>query len=152
MTTTAEKPRTRAIVVEDVLPHAPETIWKALTRAELIARWLMPNDFVPEPGKVFHFQAQPMGEWNGMVECRILEIDEPRRLVYSWKGGSADNGAYGAVLDSVLSWELTPVEGGTRVRMVHDGFASPRNDFAFEAMGRGWGNVLRSIDRIAATL
>ena len=29
------------IVLEEVFPHAPETIWKTLTRAQLIARWLM---------------------------------------------------------------------------------------------------------------
>ena len=38
------KPDTQDIVVDEVFPHAPETIWKALTTGELIARWLMPAD------------------------------------------------------------------------------------------------------------
>jgi uncharacterized protein YndB with AHSA1/START domain len=38
---------TRAIEVEKVLPYRPEKIWRTLTRSELIAKWLMPNEFVP---------------------------------------------------------------------------------------------------------
>ena len=37
---------THAITVEKVLPYAAEKIWRTLTTGELIARWLMPNDFV----------------------------------------------------------------------------------------------------------
>ena len=32
---------TQEIVVDEVFPHAPETIWKLLTSGELIGRWLM---------------------------------------------------------------------------------------------------------------
>ena len=66
--------------------------------------------------------------------------------------GSATNKADGAALDSVVTWTLTSVAGGTHVRMVHDGFRSPRNDFAFTEMGKGWGIVLPRISQIAAEL
>jgi uncharacterized protein YndB with AHSA1/START domain len=36
---------TKSIVVERVIPHAPEKIWRALTQAPMIAEWLMKNDF-----------------------------------------------------------------------------------------------------------
>jgi uncharacterized protein YndB with AHSA1/START domain len=36
----ALKSDTQAIVVDEFFPHAPETIWKALTTGELIGRWL----------------------------------------------------------------------------------------------------------------
>ena len=36
---------TKSIVVERVIPHAPEKIWRALTQAAMIAEWLMENDF-----------------------------------------------------------------------------------------------------------
>ena len=43
MSNAALKPRPdrHDIVVDEVFPHAPEAIWKALTTAELIGRWLM---------------------------------------------------------------------------------------------------------------
>jgi len=41
MNDAALKSDTQDIVVDEVFPHAPETIWKTLTTGELIARWLM---------------------------------------------------------------------------------------------------------------
>jgi uncharacterized protein YndB with AHSA1/START domain len=44
MNDAALKSDTQAIVVDEVFPHAPETIWKTLTSGELMARWLrMPS-------------------------------------------------------------------------------------------------------------
>src|SRR5258708_27478087 len=82
---------TRDIVVKDVVPQSPEKVWKALTTSELIGRWLMPNDFEPVVGKRFTFKTRPIGEWDGVVQCEVLEVTPHRRLVYSWKGGSASS-------------------------------------------------------------
>jgi uncharacterized protein YndB with AHSA1/START domain len=152
MTAMAKQQAIRDIVVEDVLPHAPEIVWKTLTSGELISRWLMPNDFEPVVGKRFNFKTKPMGGWDGIVHCEVLEMMPNERLVYSWKGGSDDNHAYGSRLDSVVTWTLTPVEGGTRLRLVHSGFRSPGNDFAFDAMSGGWAKVAQGIGRIASEL
>jgi uncharacterized protein YndB with AHSA1/START domain len=152
MTATAEQQATREIVVEDVLPYAPAVVWRTLTSDELIGRWLMPNDFEPVVGRRFTFTTTPMGGWDGIVHCEVLEMVPNQRLVYSWKGGSDDNPAYGSRLDSVVTWTLTPVEGGTRLRLVHSGFRSPGNDFAFDAMSSGWGRVMQSISTLTAEL
>lgn len=139
---------TRAIVVEDFMPHSPETVWKALTDPQYLDRWLMKNDFKPVVGHRFTFQAQPMGDWNGVVHCEVLECTPPSRLSYSWVGGSAKNPGVGSVLDSVLTITLTPVEGGTRFKLVHDGFRSPQNDAGFVAMSSGWGSIIKRIDAL----
>ena len=151
----ANRTATRDIVVEDVLPHPPEKVWTALTTAELIGRWLMPNDFEPVVGKRFTFTTRPIGAWDGVVQCEVLEVVPLRRLVYSWKGGvDADNGKenYGSRLDSVVTWTLQPEGKGTRLRMVHAGFRSPQNDFAYGAMSSGWQRIVGKISEIAATL
>ena len=139
----------REIVVDEVLPHAPEAVWKALTTSELIARWLMPNDFAPVVGRRFTFRTRPMGDWDGVVQCEVLEVEPARRLVYSWKGGASSNTKYGSALDTVVTWTLTPVSQGTRLRLVHAGFRSPENDFAFDAMSPGWTRAVQeSIARV----
>jgi uncharacterized protein YndB with AHSA1/START domain len=125
-------------------------VWQALTSAELIGRWLMPNDFAAEVGRRFTFRTRPMGDWDGVVQCEVLELVPQRKLVYSWKGGSSRNTAYGSALDTVVTWTLTPAAGGTHLRMVHAGFRSPENDFAFDAMSPGWTGILRSIPRVIA--
>jgi uncharacterized protein YndB with AHSA1/START domain len=118
-------------------------VWQALTTAELIGRWLMPNDFAPVIGRRFTFQARPMGDWDGVVHCEVLEVEPARRLVYSWKGGTSGNTKYGAALDTVVTWTLTPVAQGTRLRLVHAGFRSPDNDFVFDAMSPGWTRIVQ---------
>ena len=141
---------TAAIVVEKVLPYPPEKIWHTLTQSELIARWLMPNDFTPLVGHRFNFRTKPMGDWDGVVDCEVLAADPPRLLRYSWKGGSDANPAYGSRLNSTVTWTLTAVDGGTHLKMVHDGFVFPGNQFAFDAMSPGWGQVLDRIGELTA--
>jgi uncharacterized protein YndB with AHSA1/START domain len=63
--TAAGESAMRDIVVEGVLPRAPEIAWQALISAELIGRWLMPNDFAPEVGRRFTFRTRPVGDWDG---------------------------------------------------------------------------------------
>jgi uncharacterized protein YndB with AHSA1/START domain len=141
---------THAIVVEKVLPYAPEKIWRTLTQSERIAKWLMPNDFAAEVGHHFTFRTTPMGDWDGVVHCAVLDCEPPRLLRYSWKGGSDSNPAYGSRLNSIVTWMLTPVEGGTHLKMVHDGFVFPGNRFAYDAMSPGWGKVMESIARVTS--
>ena len=141
----------RAIVVEQILPHPPEKIWRVLTTSELISKWLMPNDFQPSVGHRFNFRTMPMGNWDGLVECEVLECEPPRRLRYSWVGGSDDNAQYGSRLNSVVTWTLIPVEGGTRLHMKHDGFG-PGNEFAYEAMSKGWARKAETMGELAGGL
>jgi len=146
---TEANPATRSIVVERTLPHRPEKIWRALTQSSLIAEWLMPNDFEARLGATFTFRAKPMGNWNGIVHCEVTTFEPPRRLVYTWKGGTVQNAAYGSALDSVVEWTLTPVGSGTRVRMEHSGFR-PQNESAYTTLSGGWVNILERLERVTA--
>jgi uncharacterized protein YndB with AHSA1/START domain len=148
---TALKSDTQDIVVDEVFPHAPETIWKALTTGELIARWMMPpTGFEPVKGKRFTFQTRPAGAWDGIIHCQVLEVMPNERLVYAWKGGHEGNVGYGSRLDTVVTWILSSVENGTRLRLVHSGFVTPKNDSAFKTMSEGWKKVVRSLGDIAS--
>jgi uncharacterized protein YndB with AHSA1/START domain len=140
------------IVVDEVFPHAPETIWKALTAGELIARWLMmpTTGFEPVKGERFTFQTTPAGAWDGVIHCQVLEAMPNERLVYAWKGGHEGNVGYGSRLDTVVTWILSRVENGTRLRLVRSGFVLPKNETAFKNMSEGWKKVVRNLDAIAA--
>jgi uncharacterized protein YndB with AHSA1/START domain len=143
MNDAALKSDTQDIVVDEVFPHAPETIWKTLTTGELIARWMMPpTGFEPMKGKHFTFQTTPAGAWDGVIRCQVLEVMPNERFVYAWKGGHEGNVGYGSRLDTVVTWILSRVENGTRVRLVHSGFVLPQNDTALKNMGEGWKKVV----------
>ena len=149
MNNVARKPDTQDIVVEDVFPHAPETIWKTLTTGALIARWLMPPaGFAPVKGNRFTYQTKPGGAWEGTIHCEVLEVIPNQRFAYSWKGGHENNVGYGAPLDTIVTWTLSKVENGTRVRLVHSGFVTEVNDTAYKNMSEGWPTVLKRLDAL----
>jgi uncharacterized protein YndB with AHSA1/START domain len=142
---------TQDIVVEEVFPHAPETIWKTLTTGELMARWLMmaPTGFEPVAGNRFTYQTKPGGAWDGVIHCQVLEVVPNERLVYAWKGGHEQNVGYGSRLETVVTFSMSKVENGTRLRLVHSGFVLPRNESAFKNMSDGWKKVVGRIGDIA---
>ena len=142
---------TEQIVVEYVFPQTPAKVWRALTEPELLAAWLMPNDIRPVVGHKFNFRSQPMGDWNGVVDCEILEVLPQSKLVYTWLGGSTTNQAYGHRLQTTVTWTLAPApDGGTILRLVHSGFHP--EDFALKAMGQGWNSMGPRIEKIVAAL
>ena len=71
-------------------PHPPGRVWAALTSSEALAAWLMPNDFEPVVGRRFTFRTRPAPGFDGIVRCEVLELDPPRRMVWSWAGGNID--------------------------------------------------------------
>lgn len=71
---------TRSVVMERVVPHSPDKVWRALTEAGLIQEWLMKSDFRPEVGHRFEFRA----DW-GSVGGEVLTAEPPQRLAYTWE-------------------------------------------------------------------
>jgi uncharacterized protein YndB with AHSA1/START domain len=150
MSSAALEVATREIVVDEIFPHSPEMLWKTLTTPELIGRWLMvPTGFEPVVGNRFTFQTTPAGEWDGVIHCEVLEAVPSERLVHTWRGGSDSNAQYGSRLDTIVTWTLSEVTGGTRVRLVHSGFCTPRNDSAFSNMSAGWPKVVQTVGELA---
>jgi uncharacterized protein YndB with AHSA1/START domain len=143
------KPQTQDIVVDEVLPHAPETVWKALTDGALMARWMMaPTGFAAVVGTRFTYKTKPVGAWDGTIHCEVLEVNPQERFSYAWRGGEDANTGYGSRLDTVVTWTLAKVATGTRLRLVHAGFVTARNDTAFENMSKGWKVVVARIDQV----
>ena len=151
MNDVATKTATREIVVDTVFPHAPEKVWKTLTDAELVARWVkMPmTGFAAVKGTRFTYKTTPAGEWDGFIHCEVLEVVPNERLVYSWKGGHEGNVGYGSRLETKVTWTLTRTAAGTRVRLVHSGFVLPRNETAYTNMSNGWQKVVATVDTLS---
>jgi uncharacterized protein YndB with AHSA1/START domain len=151
MNEAARKFETQEIVVEEVFPHAPETIWKTLTSGELIGRWLgmTPTGFEPVKGTRFTFQTTPAGPWDGVIRCEVLEVIRDQRFSFSWKGGDESNTQYGSRLDTTVTLSLAKVDSGTKLRLVHSGFVMPKNETAFRNMSGGWQKVVGRIGEMS---
>ena len=124
---------TLSVAVERHFPYAPDKIWRALTQPHLIEEWLMKNDFSPRVGAGFELR----GDW-GTVECRVLEIAPNKTLAYSWD-------ALG--LESVVTWTLTPADGGTRLRMEQTGFR-PDQQQAYNGAKFGWQKFFGNLEAV----
>lgn len=146
MTQTAEATNpaegTRTLVVERTFPHPPEKLWRALTENQLLAQWLMENDFEPAVGHKFKFRSQPMPQWDGIIECEVLALEPLKRLSYTW-------GALG--LESVVLFTLTPAEGGTHLRMEQSGFR-PDQQQAYGGAKYGWQHFFGGLEKVLAGL
>lgn len=111
---TTERTQADSISFELDLHHRPEKVWRALTDPALLAEWLLPTIGLElTPGAAFTLQAPPQPGWDGVVSCRVLEIDAPRKLSYAWAVGG---------LDTVVTFTLTPAPSGTRLSLVQSGF------------------------------
>jgi uncharacterized protein YndB with AHSA1/START domain len=108
-----------------------ERVWAALTTSEALAAWLMPNDFAPRLGHRFQFRTKPAPGFDGIVNCEVLEIEPPRRLVYSWVGGG---------VDTRVAWTLEEAGRGTRLVLEHQGFTGLRGLLVSSILGKGWGS------------
>lgn len=146
MTKLATAAATRSIVIERIMPHPPEKIWRALTQSALIEEWLMKNDFQPLVGRKFNFRADPMPGWNGVTDCQVLIVEPNQRLSYSWNasGDEAVNG-----LRTIVTWTLTPAGGSTIVRMEQSGFR-PEDERFFQGANYGWQKMIAGLERVTA--
>jgi uncharacterized protein YndB with AHSA1/START domain len=102
------------LVLETFYPHPPERVWQALTDRRALSIWMMDNDFEPCLGHQFQFQSRPLPGLKVTIYCQVLEVEAPKRLVYSWKEHPSDTA-------SRVSWTLVPTAGGTQVRLLHRG-------------------------------
>lgn len=141
-----QEPLKQEIVVEEVFPHPPGKVWKALTDGRVMGKWLMePTGFEPVKGNRFTFRTTPGGQWDGTIHCQVLEVVPNERFVYAWKGGHESNVGYGAPLDTVVTFTLARVEAGTRLKLVHTGFVLPKNETAYRGMSGGWVKVVGNL-------
>jgi uncharacterized protein YndB with AHSA1/START domain len=127
----------RDIQVKWFFPHPVEEVWECLTNSELISNWLMKNDFKPMVGHHFQFHSKPLPKmgWDGIVYCEVLEVIPNKRLVYTWKGGPKP----GVIrLDTLLTWTITSVNGGTEMVLEHTGFRGMKNIISSIFMENGW--------------
>ena len=68
-------------------------------------------------------------------------------LAYRWGDGTeSDSG-----LKTLVTWTLTPRDGGTLVRMEQSGFR-PQDEGGYKGMGGGWPRILERLEQVAGAV
>jgi len=131
------------IVGEVDVDASPEAVFTALTDPEQLAAWWGDESMY----RTFNWKIDLRvgGEWSceakgvdgnlGSVSGRILEVDPPRTLIYTWNP-SWD----AAAAETSVRYTLTPTESGTRVNVLHEGFAWKLDSLTGHL--EGWSRVL----------
>jgi uncharacterized protein YndB with AHSA1/START domain len=100
----------RRVEREAVLDAPSREVWEALTDDRLLSEWLAQDaELDPVPGGRASFRFSD-GEAR---EGTVLEVEEERRLAFSW--------ARPGESDSVVEFSLEPAAGGTRLVVVERG-------------------------------
>ena len=81
--------------------HPIDRVWRAITDPKEFRQWFIPGAIELREGGVYEFKA---GDFSGRVE----ELDPPRKIRFS-----------GGLPGSYFQYELSEVEGGTRMRFVN---------------------------------
>ncbi|HWB25142.1 MAG TPA: SRPBCC domain-containing protein [Chitinophagaceae bacterium] len=126
----------------------PEEVWEYLTNPELLELWLMKSDFQPVPGHKFHFVYLPKidSNYNGAVNCEVLEVNPVSKLSYSWET-TTRNGS--RKLNSIVIWTLAAKENGTELHLRHTGFTLSED---VSAHSTGWNTCLKRAEELLNTV
>ena len=135
-----------SIRLERILDAPPETVWRYLTEAKLREQWFMggtdasagsefelivdhdklSDDDVSYPDSYECFKGRVFHE-------KVLRFDPPRLLETTFQGG--ENG--------IVTYELAPDGGRTRLTLTHSGIVSPSG---FQDFGGGWTSHLAVLE------
>jgi uncharacterized protein YndB with AHSA1/START domain len=130
------------VKAEIELAATPERVFHSLTDAAELAAWWGSDDMYRTYDWVIDLRAG--GKWSarargndGMestVDGEYLEVDPPRRLVYTWRPSWDDYAV------TTVQYDLVPTAVGTRLLVTHTGFGD--RAMAATGTGEGWKRVL----------
>ncbi len=127
------------IIIKRTFKHPIDKVWEAITNKEALSEWLMEsNDFKLQVGHSFKFKTTPRGNFDGIIDCEIIDIIEPNHLRYSWK-------AKGMPQPTMVTWQLKELDNGdTFLSLSHNGFVGINGWITKTMLGFGWKKLLKN--------
>ncbi len=93
---------------------APARVWAALTDPRRVADWLTDASDVRRVGDPYRLD---FGD-GSVIDGVITELEPGRRFAYTWSWSGSEPHE-----ETLVAWTVAPRdEGGTEVRLIHDGW------------------------------
>lgn len=126
---------TEPIVVEQTYNAPIAVVWRAITDQDQMRQWFFEsmNQFEPEVGFETEFEVECEGQIYPH-QWKLTEVVPEQRIVYDWRYGGYPG-------SSLLTWELSEYNGGTKLKLTHEGIESFPQDnpiFSRESGIAGW--------------
>jgi uncharacterized protein YndB with AHSA1/START domain len=132
-----------AVEREIAIAASPETVWEFLVDPEKAVRWMgTAATFELRPGGLYRVDVVPGNTAVGT----FVEIDPPRRLVYTW-GWESGPGSSVAPGSTTVAFDLIPRDSGTLLRFRHSDLPSSKS---VESHGHGWDHYFERLAKVAA--
>jgi uncharacterized protein YndB with AHSA1/START domain len=128
-----------AVVVERTFNAPVARVWKALTDANEMRIWYFDlKEFKPEPGFEFEFTVEHEGVRYHHL-CKVTEVIPQKKLAYTWRYKEEPG-------DSLVTFELFPEGGKTRLKLTHEGLETfPKTPtYARKNFEAGWTEIIGS--------
>jgi len=126
---------------------SPETVWEFLVDPEKLRRWkgVAVGPFDARPGGAYRVEVIPGSTASG----EFVELDPPRRLVYTWGWEPGADGDANVVPpgSSTVEIELEPRGTGTTLRFTHRDLPTEQSA---QSHGHGWEHYLPRLAVAAA--
>src|SRR3954467_7054303 len=138
---------TDAVSVEHevAIAASPETVWSFLVEPAKATRWMgMAAELDARPGGIYRCDVIPAHTASG----EFVEVDPPRRLVYTWGWEpGADGPSPVPPGSSTIEIELVPEDGGTRLLFTHRDLPTRESG---DSHAVGWNHYLERLAIVAA--
>ena len=138
---------TPVVTVRRHIAAPPEKVFAAWTDEKGMERWMCPApseradvSLDVRVGGRFRIDMHGQGQVHEH-EGEYLEVDPPRRLVFTWVSKSTGG------RDSRVTVDLAPAGGGTDVVLTHEGLPSADSAQGHET---GWTDILRKLEERVA--
>ena len=115
-----------------------EIVWRYFEDPDLLAGWLMRNNFTGKLQEEFQFFAQPSNDWDGTVDCKLVEFRRPTKLAFTWDANNIGG-------ETLVTIELIAQGDSTRIKLIHANFENASRDIApiVDRHAAGWEDHLR---------
>lgn len=125
-----------SIMKEFTTPASPVRVFNALTQHDEIAQWWTDDlSIKPAVGFVAEFRFQKWGA--GILQFEITELLEGENVSWISRNGPP------LWLGTSVTWQLIPVQEGTRLVFTHEGFHQANE--VYEATRKNWDYFLESL-------
>lgn len=119
-----------------ILNALPEVIWAYLTDKDKLGTWFQPAAADLEEGQDYRLHMQ---SGNGDIWGRVVEAVPYEKLVLTFRHDWIS-------CDTLVTWTLRPVSGGTELTLLHTGFeAAEEGDHAAAEHDKGWQDHLEKL-------
>ncbi|MEO8363587.1 MAG: SRPBCC domain-containing protein [Ilumatobacteraceae bacterium] len=135
------------LIIARTIDAPVELVWQALTDLELIKKWSpFFTEFKAEVGFENRFMLGPDPEHQYLHICKVLEVAEDRKLIYSWAYGGYSG-------ESRVTFDLSGGANSTDLVFTHEitaPFPSDEPSFAESNFIQGWTHTVNALQQFVS--